>query len=32
VDTAVYHDLVYVGDEGLPHNVALCLFHALVPS
>lgn len=29
VDTAVYHDYVYVGDEGLPHNVSLCLFHAL---
>jgi hypothetical protein len=29
VDTAVYHDSVYVGDEGLPYNVALCLFHAL---
>ena len=29
VDALVYHDVVYVGDEGLPHNVSLCLFHAL---
>ena len=28
-ETAGYHDVVYIGDEGLPHHVSLCLFHAL---
>lgn len=29
VDSAAYHELVYIGDEGLPHNLSLCFFHAL---
>lgn len=29
VDQAVYHDLVYVGDEGLRDRAPICLFHAL---
>jgi hypothetical protein len=29
VDSAAYHDFVYISDEGLPHNLSLCFFHVL---
>lgn len=29
VEGAVYHNEVYVGDDGLPYHVSLALFHAL---